>query len=532
MSSALQEPALRQSRLVAGARGLARRVRTVGVLDLDDLDAVRTDQLVLSSAYPLLKTGHLDLVEHLAAASVSGLGVKIDGYWDAMPPELAAAAESVDMPLLELPPGPFEDIVNPLLATIVDRQAEGLRRLGELRASLTRAVLAEVDLGSVVATVARALGRPTGIVDEHGDVLAQAGSQDAWLTQAVASRAAEQRDVGQTHADGVACLVAPISALGRRYGAICVLDAPADLAFFRSAVAEAAAVSGMLLVGHRRVEEVHRRFERELLDDLVDGRLVDPRRTLERARRIGWPHRRPYVAVVAGRRQHAVSPLEPTLGVGLGEDELAAFVRALRRLPYQTRTFLRRPGLCVVIHLQHESEARAAAESAVERLTEAADVPWAAEQLVAGVARPSTTLLELAGGFREAALAAMTSPRVRRGSVRVEHFADLGAGRLATYTVDAPGLEAMTADALGPLADPGLAGRDELLETLAVLLDRNMSITETAEELFFHYNTIRHRLGRLRGLLGDRLATPRGRTSLALAVAALRIARAERALAA
>jgi hypothetical protein len=38
---------------------------------------------------------------------------------------------------------------------------------------------------------------------------------------------------------------------------------------------------------------------------------------------------------------------------------------------------------------------------------------------------------------------------------------------------------------------------------------------------------VRHRLGRLRELLGERLASPEGRTSLALAVAALRVLRAE-----
>jgi purine catabolism regulator len=124
----------------------------------------------------------------------------------------------------------------------------------------------------------------------------------------------------------------------------------------------------------------------------------------------------------------------------------------------------------------------------------------------------------------------LTSPRLRSGAVRVEHFGDLGAARLAAHVDDRGALDAMAAAALGPLADPALPGRDELLDTLAVLLDHNMSIAETAAELFFHYNTVRHRLGRLRELLGEQLAAPAGRTSLALAVAALRVARAEDAV--
>jgi purine catabolism regulator len=527
VAGALAEPAMSDARLVAGARGLSRRVRTVGVLDVEDLDGVRADEFVLSSAYPLLSVDLQELVERLEARSISALGVKTEGYWERMPPELSAAAEAVDLPLLQLPPGPFDELVNPLLATIADRQAEGLRRAAELHAALTRAVLAEVDLGAVATTVSRALGRATVILDEHGDILADDGSDMTWDTKELAAQAAKLADVGLVRAGGRDCLVAPISALGRAYGAICVLGAASDDAFVRSAVAEAATVSGMLLVGHRRVEAVHRRFERELLDDLVDRRLVEPERTMERARRIGWPHRRPYLVLVAGRRRQGAGALAPALELGLGEETLATFSRSLRGLPYQSRVFLRRPGLCVVVHLEDESQAFAAAEAISGRLTGAGDESWVRDRLVTGVARPRTTLLAMPDAFREAALTVLTSPRIRTGATRLEHFSDLGAARLTALVPDRTALEAMAADALGPLADPALPGGGELLETLAVLLDHNMSIAKTAEELFFHYNTVRHRLGRLRELLGERLSEPSGRTSLALAIAALRVVRAE-----
>jgi purine catabolism regulator len=189
--------------------------------------------------------------------------------------------------------------------------------------------------------------------------------------------------------------------------------------------------------------------------------------------------------------------------------------------------FLRRPGLCVVVHLEDEAEAAAAAEAVVGRLVTAAEAAGVRERLVAGIARPRTTLAALPDAFREAALTVLCSPRIRTGAAALEHFADLGPARLAALVEDRGALQTMADDALGPLADPGLSGGAELLETLAVLMDHNMSIADTAEELFFHYNTVRHRLGRLRDLLGERLATPAGRTSLALAVGALRVLRAE-----
>jgi purine catabolism regulator len=76
---------------------------------------------------------------------------------------------------------------------------------------------------------------------------------------------------------------------------------------------------------------------------------------------------------------------------------------------------------------------------------------------------------------------------------------------------------------LAPLGDPAAPGVSDLLETLTVLLAHNMKLAESAYRLFFHYNTVRHRLARLRDVFGDRLNTPEGKLSLWLALVALRI---------
>jgi purine catabolism regulator len=79
---------------------------------------------------------------------------------------------------------------------------------------------------------------------------------------------------------------------------------------------------------------------------------------------------------------------------------------------------------------------------------------------------------------------------------------------------------------LGPLAERESTRSRELLETLAALLARNMNLSTTAAHMFFHYNTVRHRLARLQELMGDRLETPAGRLALSLSVGAIRLAAA------
>ena len=62
--------------------------------------------------------------------------------------------------------------------------------------------------------------------------------------------------------------------------------------------------------------------------------------------------------------------------------------------------------------------------------------------------------------------------------------------------------------------------RDRLLETLAAWLAHQRHTPKIAAELHVHQQTVRYRIGKLRGLLGDELDTAEGRFELELALRA------------
>lgn len=525
VGDALREPALAESELVSGAGGLGVPVQAVGVLDVGDLAGVSANQFVLVSAYALLGANVDLLVKQLKSRGAAALGIKIEPYWSEMPEALIHAADETDLPLLRLPPGRFEDLINPLLSTIVDRQAVVLRSMEGLHRDLTRAVLSDDDLGSAARILSEALGREVAIFDEDGEpLIASDGDEASWAQ--LGDDVVRESNVNQFARDGQTYLVAPISAKGRRYGAICVRGADSADVIAPTAAVEAAVVTGMQLLVGRQMDSVHRRFESEVLDDLIAGRLSG-REARIRAERVGWPVRRPYVVLLVARGTGQTAANRRPAELAIAHEDFQAFSRALRFEPLQPRRFRYLGGLGIVVPFPRDDDPKAVARAIVTRLARVRSVSWAQERVIVAASRPSRNIGQLPRAVREARLALELAPAAHVRDQHLWHFDDLGVARLVASASDHNRLVRIAREELAPLFDMDARLSRELVDALGVLLAHNLRLSESAQDLFFHYNTVRNRIARLRELLGPRLETADGQRRLWLAFLALRISELE-----
>ena len=135
----------------------------------------------------------------------------------------------------------------------------------------------------------------------------------------------------------------------------------------------------------------------------------------------------------------------------------------------------------------------------------------------AGVSRPITSVAGLPQAYDEA-LSAVTVGRQMHGDGATTHVDGLGIYRLLALIPDGADLRRFVTESLRELAtddSPEYAG---LRQTLSILIDTNMNVAETARLLFFHYNTLRYRIGKLEKILGPFTTDPDLRLTLALAL--------------
>ncbi|WP_243418391.1 PucR family transcriptional regulator [Actinomycetospora cinnamomea] len=238
-----------------------------------------------------------------------------------------------------------------------------------------------------------------------------------------------------------------------------------------------------------------------VVEGLLDGRGSDPAYAREAALTLGLPEHGDLACVVAP--------------VGdISDDPLRAPRETLLTAGYASLWHPRRAEVVGLVALGGSGrEATAAAREVAELLEPCASGP-------VGVSPPVAGLAGVDAGRRLARLAARTldarAPDAEHPAVAV-----LDDRLPEALLADSPEVaERLRRVVLGGLLDLPQADRRTLLRTLEVVLAQGGSPTHAAASLYCHRNTVMYRLSRIEALTARRLAEPRDRLLLSLAVLA------------
>jgi purine catabolism regulator len=131
-----------------------------------------------------------------------------------------------------------------------------------------------------------------------------------------------------------------------------------------------------------------------------------------------------------------------------------------------------------------------------------------------GVGTPSHDLNAWRTSFRQAGQALEMARRL--GEHKPLFFPDLSVYRLLLQIEHNPELSAFQEETLGSLL--AYEGGQELIHTLEAYFDHNGNLSQTAEALFVHRNTLIYRMERIAGITGMDLDKPGTRLALQLAL--------------
>lgn len=495
MEAALGLPCLAGARLVAGGRGMARRVRVVNIMEVPDIVRwMRGGELLLTTAYPIRDdpSALVRLIPELADRGLAGLGIRIGPYLDALPTEMISAADNLDFPVIEIPPGVvFNDILVEVLGTILNRQAVELERSQAIHERLTAVSLAGGSRQQLLAALAELIHLPVAIVDAHGDVVVTAGDPPV-----------DERPPDVTRS---------IKSGGSKHGEIVAWtgDDPAQLHQLR-AIEQAATVAAMAVAQERAVVSREQRHRTLLLMELVSGRPLDRAEMARRADAMGWNFEGPRVAVL-------VEIADATGSIRVA-DQVAEerLVRIAHEVAGQHAIIWALPTGLAMLAVPGRS-LTGLCHALRDRLGKAR----AGLRVMVAFGRPYADLSDFHHSYHEA-VEALALGREVYGSDFVLGHDEIGVYRLL-YQIPPEELRRYVAEALEPLMDYDNRRNGRLLETLECYFRHDRNRVTTAADMNVHYNTLRYRLERIERLIGGIDRHPMSRLQLEMAVHAHRV---------
>ncbi|WP_433759997.1 PucR family transcriptional regulator [Nocardia sp. CA-135398] len=522
---------------VVGAAALDRPVRWVHVSDLPDVAALLVGgELMLTTGLAL--TGSEDstvaYLNSLAAAGVAGLVVELGAAMPQLPPIVAATADALGLPVIALHRVTrFVEITEAVHRVIVADQYAELEFARTVHETFTELSVRRAALAEIVETAADMLDSSVVLEDLAHRVLALSARH----TSASAILENWETTSRLLPADWDVVQVGPHT---QRWGRLILRSSRVATPRARMVLERAA----QTLTLHRMIDKdrfgLHRQAQTGLIDDLVNGRVLDERDAQARAAALGLLTRRvryvPLAIDVAAlaesdqvaRQRRSAGVLDAvTHGLGLSkataltaaehgdrvgmvlaiprsadlDDTLravcSAIVAEVRRVDGVRRAVI---GVGVegdslldtareLAHAAHVAEVALSLESSASDRPRSRDATWSRSAAAESVAR-----------------AAGPRPFYRSGDIRLRG--------LLSLIRNEPGVQSFAETELSALLRYDIRHAADLTRTLRQFLDVAGNKTELAKRLNISRPTLYDRLARIERILDVDLEDGESRTSL------------------
>lgn len=493
------------------------------------------------------------VVESLAEASVSAVlvaGIEGETLADELQ-KAVALADAHALPLIALPrQPPLTDIERDIITSVVSRRGDQDQRATAIYQELLALSLRRAGIPAMIERLMLALQKTVVLEDETGQVIQFASpGEAAWaapsaLEQAIRTHPARSLFIkaGMFHPGaskhtgwqpfverqellslGKARLVMPIRLGAEVVGYCSVIDEAQRLeSLDRLALEQVVPLLALELGRVRELAEVELRLQGDILDEVLEGNAGDQAQVLLRARQLGYDLERSFVVAVV-----ALPGGEEALSGKQAPEPFSALARWARQVSNEAERFF--PGVVirerpveVVLLLPVEAEGNGASLPLRlrERLQEflgRLDPECLAKGLRIGVSRPASTAAELGVRFREARQA-VTIGRRLLSQHPLTFFGALGFYRLLFHLYGLEDVRAFYEETLGPLIVYDRRTDSELVQTLEMYFACNGNLSQAAQQLHLHRNSLLYRLERISEVLHADLDDAEVRLSLQVAL--------------
>ncbi|MFC5468013.1 PucR family transcriptional regulator [Cohnella suwonensis] len=166
---------LSKAKLVAGAKGANRVIRSVNMMDAPDVfNWVKSGEMLFTTAFAIKDTpdDFLLMLRKLNERGSAGLGIKLGRYWTEIPSIVVEEADRLHFPLIELPfEFTFSDQMNALVKAEIEKNTKQLHDALDKQKNLIRFAIQPGDSPNHFQKIGEVLSHPIVVIGARGQIL-------------------------------------------------------------------------------------------------------------------------------------------------------------------------------------------------------------------------------------------------------------------------------------------------------------------------------------------------------------------------
>lgn len=489
-------------------------------------EQVQPNDLVLVPAslqHRLSARNAADLLRPLAELPAAALL-----FFEPVAEEIAPVLDKLQLTVLVAPPkSSLRDIHETAALLLVDRQTATSERALQLYRQLSTMSREGLGLEAMTEVMSKLTGNTVAVQDKrleiqaitwsptmtanHDEVIAALQQREA-LPPVLRNRKAAakaRQSVWQMvlPIEGLGRLISPIISGDRARGYLSVIGPAGELDMFDSLTVEhGAAACALDMAKAKAVSEAKKALRGDFLEGLLAGSM--PPKEIERLEgRLDHNTREPHAVMV-------LSWLTPDISL-----------RRLETLVHWVLSNHPRPALVHIYGNQHlvifqalkNVEDMESAHQLGRRIHEQIEAEFPGAQVIGGVSGPVRALIDWPMAYDQALQATQLGQRLKLTNRLVE-FSSLGIYRLLYGLEHQPEVRRFAEDIMRPLAEYDQQNRGSLVKTVEAYFTHHGNISQTAESLFVHRNTLLYRMDRIQELTQLQLDEANMRLALHLAL--------------
>ncbi len=453
-----------------------------------------------------------------------------------LPASALEAAQEAKLPIVVVPPEyGMRDLHRNISSLLIDRQRQTIERGLQLYRRLSELSREGHGLEKMTETMSQLTGKLVLVQDKRLDIRAMSQPADSPISEDAILKILKQKEqlpatlrnrknaaqAMRNHwqqtlplFDGdrqAARLVSPIISGDRARGYVSVVGWADELDPLDALTVEhGAAACGLEMARAKAVNEAKKEMRGDFLEGLLANRL--PAEEIQRLEsRLDHNTRLPHVVVTLRWAEWGEDP--PSL-------------RRLETVVNWLSTTHKRPALvhlygemCVCIFQTLYEGDRGDFSSALDltrRIREYTAAEYNGSQLVAGISGLADTLEDWPQHYRQANKAMELAARLNMNET--VDYSSLGIYQLLMKLEDVPAVQKFSQEVVGPLADYDRQHNSSFTQTMQSFFEHHGNVSQTAEALFIHRNTLLYRLDRIKELTGQDIDNADMRLAMHLAL--------------